>query len=195
MFAQSIFGSNFLNLPESLTKYFIKYKNYLNFFYTRCKPSPIRLLLSILFTHSKLNGEKINRSQFLYLLIWCSQWYQADFLRKFLNKIKKYTNILISKHGDMTDNLMHNVRLRRIKRSCMMSQVLCAQKHLKSKGIKKLPLTDDSMNRFDPPTWLLSEIIWKLRQLWNFVLNVKFIIQSLELVFESFTEMLFMQRS
>ena len=89
MFAQSIFGSNFLNLPESLTKYFIKYKNYLNFFYTRCKPSPIRLLLSILFTHSKLNGEKINRSQFLYLLIWCSQWYQADFLRKFLNKIKK----------------------------------------------------------------------------------------------------------
>lgn len=160
----------------------------LNFFYTRCKPSPVCFLLSILFTHSKLNGEKINCSQLFYLLIWCSQRYQSYFLRKFCD-------ILISKHGNMPNNLMHNIRLRRIERSCMMSQVLCAQKHLKSKSIKKLPLTDNSMNRFDPPTWLLSKIIWKLRQLWDFVLNVKMLIQSLELVLESLTEMFFVQRS
>ena len=63
----------------------------------------------------------------------------------------------MSKHGSVTHQLVQNVRLRRVKRLCMVSNILRRVENLESEAIQELTLGQETTDWLQSPTSSSSE--------------------------------------
>ena len=63
--------------------------------------------------------------------------------------MRKISNVFVREERDMPDDLMDNIRLRRVFRIGRMPNVLSRTEDPMRKGVQKLSLAEDSMSRPD----------------------------------------------